>query len=97
MGYNMVKIYGKGYSMSGMEKVTFNLPSDIKARVVELKDELNLSMSSIYTQAIKSYLDEQERKKWQTASTLASKDEEYLSFIKEMGEVEEDIYDYQTV
>jgi len=37
------------------EKVTFTLPSDLKLEVVRLKDELKVSLNTIYKQAIIFY------------------------------------------
>lgn len=75
------------------EKTTLNLPSDLKEKVSKLKDELHMSMSSIYIEAIKKYVQEQEEKKWQNAAQKASKDEDYLKFSKDLDSMD-DIYEY---
>jgi len=38
------------------EKVTFNLPKDLKQKIIDIKKEHNLSMSAIYVEAIKKYI-----------------------------------------
>ena len=90
----MVKLYGKGISMLSIEKTTFNLPTELKEKVSELKDELHMSMSSIYIEAIKQYVENQEEKKWQKAAELASKDKKYIEFIENLDQVQDDIYEY---
>ena len=90
----MVKLYGKGISMLTIEKTTFNLPTELKEKVSELKDELHMSMSSIYVEAIKQYVENQEEKKWQKAAELASKDEKYMKFTEDLDQVQDDIYEY---
>lgn len=48
--------------MTSTEKVTFNLPIELKAKVNELKNDLHTSLSSIYVEAIKEYVKKQEEK-----------------------------------
>lgn len=80
--------------MTSIEKTTFNLPSDLKARVNNIKDDLHMSMSSIYVEAIKEFIEKKEREKWENAALKASKDENYLKFIDELDEIQDDIYEY---
>ena len=80
--------------MSTMEKITFNLPSELKEQVCALKDELHMSMSTIYVEAIKKFVKEQEELKWEQGANLASKDENYLKLIDETEQEQDDIYGY---
>lgn len=80
--------------MLSIEKTTFNLPSDLKQRVTEIKDELHMSMSSIYIEAIKQYVEQKEKEKWEKAALKASQDENYLKFVEELDEIQDDIYEY---
>jgi predicted transcriptional regulator len=48
------------YSSNSFEKVTFNIPSELKEQVMALKDELKVSLSSIYNEAIANYLKQKE-------------------------------------
>ena len=80
--------------MSTMEKITFNLPSELKEQVCALKDELHMSMSTIYVEAIKKFVKEQEELKWEQGANLASKDENYLKLIDELEQEQDDIYGY---
>ncbi|MDX9813265.1 MAG: hypothetical protein WC144_07900 [Sulfurimonas sp.] len=59
------------------EKITFNLPVELKAKVTELKDELQTSFSHIYVEATREFVKKQEDKKWARGFELASKDQEY--------------------
>ncbi|MDF1875986.1 hypothetical protein JHD48_09585 [Sulfurimonas sp. SAG-AH-194-I05] len=49
--------------MTQNQKVTFNLPTDLKAEVLKLKDELQISLNTIYKNAISEYIERQEVKK----------------------------------
>lgn len=79
-------------SSVSMEKITISVPSELKDKVLELKNEFNTSISSIYNEAMEEYLKQKEIQKWQKAAELASKDEEYMKFVKEMNNSVDDIY-----
>ncbi|MDB2562098.1 ribbon-helix-helix domain-containing protein [Sulfurimonas sp.] len=81
-------------SMGNVDKITITIPSDLKEQVLLLKEELHTSISSIYKEAIESYLKEKELQKWKKAADLASKDKEYMKFIQEMDSSVDDIYEY---
>ena len=85
----MVRTYG-----SQVEKVTFNIPSELKEQVMALKEELHVSLSSIYNEAIVNYLKQKELDKWQKSVTLALNDKEYISLSKELAEDTGDVYEY---
>ena len=76
------------------EKVSFNLPSDIKAEAVKLKEIMHVSLNTIYKTAIAEYIQRQEVKRWEDAAMIASKDEEYQKLCEELGNSEEDFYEY---
>jgi len=86
----MVNTYGS----NSFEKVTFNIPTELKEQVLMLKDELKVSLSSIYNDAIASYLKQKELDKWQKGVSLALKDSKYLELSKEFGDDSGDIYEY---
>ncbi|MEA1923719.1 MAG: hypothetical protein U9N63_13820 [Pseudomonadota bacterium] len=77
-----------------MEKVTFNMPAELKTRVKALKKELKVSLSSIYNEAIINYLKEKEAEKWQKGISMALKDQEYKEFSQEISGDSGDIHDY---
>ena len=77
-----------------MEKVTFNIPSELKEQVIALKDELKVSLSSIYNEAIANYLRQKELDKWKQGVSLALEDKEYMVFSKELSSDNGDIYEY---
>jgi post-segregation antitoxin (ccd killing protein) len=85
----MVNIYG-----TSMEKVTFNIPLELKEQVVALKDELKVSLSAIYNEAIANYIKQKELEKWQRGVNLALEDREYIALSKEFGSDNGDIYEY---
>lgn len=80
--------------ISHAEKVTVTLPSELKSQLVALKDELSLSMSAIYKEALEAYLEAKTQEKWMKGIELAAKDSEYLSFTKELGNDTGDVYGY---
>jgi len=85
----MVNTYG-----SHIEKITFNIPLELKEQVVALKDELKVSLSSIYNEAIANYIQQKELEKWQKGVNLALKDQKYMALTKELGSDNGDIYEY---
>ncbi len=76
------------------EKVSFNLPSDIKSEVVKLKETMHVSLNTIYKTAIAEYVQRQEVKRWEDAAQLAAKDKEYQKLCNELSETKEDFYEY---
>lgn len=76
------------------EKVSFNLPSEIKSEVVKLKETMHVSLNTIYKTAIAEYVQRQEVKRWEDAAKLAAQDKEYQKLCKELSGTEEDFYEY---
>ena len=76
------------------EKVTFNLPSDIKEEVIKLKEAMNISLNTIYKTAILEYLQKQEIKKWEEGAKKASKNKEYRDLCEELGDTGGELYEY---
>ena len=85
----MVKKYGNQF-----EKVTFNIPVELKEQVVALKEELHVPFSTIYNEAITQYIKEKELDKWKKGVSLALEDKEYTALAQELGSDNGDIYDY---
>lgn len=77
------------------EKITVTIPFELKERLVALKEEMHLSVSAIYKEALEFYLKQKEIEKWERGAELAAEDEEYMAFVNEMGNDVGDIYDYQ--
>ena len=75
------------------EKVTFNLPKDLKQKIIDIKKEHNLSMSAIYVEAIKKYIEDLELKKWEDAVLKASKDKDYINLLNDNLN-SGDVYEY---
>jgi len=82
------------YSNDTMEKVTFNMPSELKEQLVALKDEMHMSLSAIYNEAIVNYIKQKELEKWQRGAERAVKDKEYMKLSEEFGNDQDDIYEY---
>ena len=73
------------------EKITVTIPQDLKERLVEIKDELKTTMSSVYREALEDYL---EKKKWEKGATLASKDKEYKANSEDLINKKDEVYEY---
>jgi len=76
------------------EKVTFTLPSDLKQEVLKLKDELKVSLNTIYKQAIAEYIERQEIQRWEKGIDLASKNTEYKKLCEDLGNTGGELYEY---
>ena len=76
------------------EKVTFNLPSEIKEEVIRLKDAMNVSLNTIYKTAILEYLQRQEAKRWEEGALKASKNKTYRELCEELGDTGGELYEY---
>jgi predicted transcriptional regulator len=77
-----------------MEKVTFNIPKELKEQVVALRDELKVSLSTIYNEAIANYIKQKELEKWQKGVEMALNDKEYIDLIVDLSSDSGDIYEY---
>lgn len=82
------------YSNNSFEKVTFNIHTELKEQVIALKDELKVSLSSIYNEAIVEYLKQKEIEKWKKGISLALQDNGYMALSKELGDDNGDLYEY---
>ena len=80
---------------SSMEKVTFNIPTELKDQVIALKEDLQISLSAIYNEAIANYLKQKEIERWRRGVSMALEDKEYMAVAKEMGSANGDLYEYQ--
>jgi post-segregation antitoxin (ccd killing protein) len=85
----MVNTYGNSF-----EKVTFNMPIELKQQVLALKDELKISLSAIYNEAIVNYIKQKELERWRRGVSLALKDKEYMELYQELSSDDGDIYEY---
>jgi len=77
-----------------MEKVTFNIPTELKEQVIALKEDLQISLSAIYNEAIANYLKQKEIERWNQGVSMALKDKEYMVLAQEMGSDNGDLYEY---
>ena len=76
------------------EKITVSIPFELKDKLVQLKNELHITASTLYKDALESYVKQKESEKWERGAQLAAKDDEYLSFVEELGSDVGDIYEY---
>jgi len=85
----MVNKYG-----DTLEKVTFSMPAELKEQVMVLKDELHMSLSAIYNDAITRYVRQKELERWQNGVSQALKDKEYEALSGSLGSDKGDLYEY---
>ena len=79
---------------STVEKVTFNMPKDLKQDLVRLKNEMQVSLSTIYKNALIEYVKKQELKKWENGVIKASKNKDYIAQSKSLAEGGAELYEY---
>ena len=79
---------------NSMEKVTFNIPTELKEQVIALKEDLQMSLSAIYNEAISNYLKQKEIERWSRGVSMALEDKEYMVLAQEIGSDDGDLYEY---
>ena len=84
-------------SIQKAEKITVTIPYELKEQLNSLKNELHTSMSAIYKDALKSYIEQKERDKWTKAAELMNKEYETNPELCDWLDFEEDFYDDKTV
>ena len=82
------------YSDEKTEKVTFNISSELKAKLTLLKEEMHVSFSTLYNEAIERFIKEKEMEKWERGARLAAKDEAYITLAQETASDDGDLYAY---
>ena len=76
------------------EKITIILPTQIKQEIVKLKDDLKVSMNSIYQEAIEEYVKKKNREKLRKEASLMVDEYNNNSEMIELANFEEDIVEY---
>lgn len=90
-----ILINNKEFSMDiTTEKITVSIPSELKRQLFDLKDELHISMSAIFREALESYAAKKEIERWEKGAKLASVDKNYLSFVEDVNGCNGDLYEY---
>lgn len=89
--YNKDK--NKEFSMLA-EKITVTIPHELKLRLVGIKDELKISMSAIYKEALEGYLEKKELERWEMGFNLAAQDKEYAKLCDEFGNDDGGLHEY---
>jgi len=75
-------------------KITITLPMQIKQEVVRLKDDLKMSMNSIYQTAIQEYVKQKKREKLRQEAQDMVEEYKNNSEIIELANFEEDVVEY---
>jgi hypothetical protein len=75
-------------------KITITLPMQIKQEVLRLKNDLNMSMNSIYQTAIQEYVKQKNREKLRQEAQDMLEEYKNNSEIIELANFEEDVVEY---
>ena len=75
-------------SASKSEKMAVTIPYESKSQLLILKEELHTSMSTIYKDALKAYID-QKRERWQKAADRMVDEYEANSELRDWVDIEE--------
>lgn len=81
--------------MIDAQKISFSIPSKLKEKFDGFKDELDLSLSAMYREALEDYIKQKERERWRKAASLARKDYESNSELTAFSAIDgDDFYEY---
>jgi metal-responsive CopG/Arc/MetJ family transcriptional regulator len=76
------------------EKITITIPTQIKEEVAKLKDDLKVSMNSIYQTAIQEYVKQKNREKLRAEALQMVDEYKNNPEMIELSNFEEDIVEY---
>ncbi|NEW60270.1 hypothetical protein GSY74_03150 [Sulfurovum sp. bin170] len=79
------------------EKITVTIPYELKEQLYALKNEFQTTMSAIYKEALKAYVEQKEIERWRKAVSLMEQEYENNPELTDWLDFEEDFYDYKTV
>lgn len=80
--------------LAQQEKVTITLPIQIKEEVAKLKDEMKISMNSIYLTAIQEYVKQKNREKLRLEALQMVEEYKTNPEMIELGNFEENIVEH---
>jgi post-segregation antitoxin (ccd killing protein) len=80
-------------SAQNVEKITITIPSELKERLAALKDELHLSVSAIYREAVMLYIAKKETESWEKGALIASAEYKNNPELKDWSEFAGDNYE----
>jgi len=84
-------------AMHKAEKITVTIPYELKEQLHGLKNELHTTMSAIYKDALKAYVEQKEREKWSKAVDIMNEEYKNNPELNDWMNFEDDFYDYKTV
>ena len=76
------------------QKITVTIPYELKDKLVSLKEDMKISMSTIYKEALESYIENKEVERWNKGAKLASTNKEYMKHCKELGNEGVEVYEH---
>ena len=84
-------------SVHKAEKITVTIHYELKEQLYALKSEFQTSMSAIYKDALKAYVEQKEIERWKKAAEFMADEYENNPQLNDWVEFEEDYYDDKTV
>lgn len=80
--------------LTQQEKVTITLPTQMKEEVAKLKEEMKISMNSIYQTAIQEYVKKKNREKLKLEASQMIEEYKTNPEMRELSNFQEDIVEY---
>ena len=81
--------------MLDVQKISFSISTKLKEKYDSFKDELDLSLSAMYREALEDYIKQKERERWRKAAQKAKQDYESNSELREFSLIDGDeFYEY---
>ncbi len=84
-------------SVHKAEKITVTIPYELKEQLNALKNEFQISMSAIYKDALRAYVEQKEIERWKKAAVLMADEYERDPELNDWAEFEEEFCDDKTV
>ncbi len=85
------------FSVHKSEKVTVTIPYELKEQLNTLKNEFQISMSTIYKDALKAYVEQKEMERWKKAAVFMVDEYENNLELSDWLEFEEEFCDDKAV
>ncbi len=81
--------------MLDVQKISFSISTKLKEKYDSFKDELDLSLSAMYREALEDYIKQKERERWRNAAQKAKQDYESNAELREFSLIDGDeFYEY---
>ena len=76
------------------KKVTITIPFELNEQLCSIKEQMHVSTSSIFKDALEAYIRQKELEKWEKGIELAINNKEYMTLCNEIGNEGVELYEY---